>query len=321
MDNFWINKRVFVVGGTGFIGSHLVDNLLVHQQANVKLFIHESRPPAEKLIGVCGDVSKQQVATKIFMQEFQPEVVFYLAAQPIVGRASKDSVATLDVNARGSYLFLDACKDVKSIKAIVYISTDKVYGIQEIINDGDPLLGTGHPYNASKVMGDIVAQLYSEFHGLPIVIIRNGNVYGPNDFHWDRIIPRTLLKIYYNESPIVRGGKEGSKRDYIFVKDLVCGLLQAAEKLYIGEIDGVVNLGANESYSAYEIVSRLLHMQNKILPIKFEPLWEGELRNQHFSRRNTSQQKIDWNPPTSLDVGLHETIEWYLRYFEENKNG
>ena len=310
--NFWEGKRVLLVGGTGFIGSHLTKRL-VSVGADIGMVVHETYPPNKKMIVVWGDVSVKSDLIRSRVQDFEPEIVFYLAAQPIVGRASKDGIEALEVNARGSYLFLNTCRSIKSIQSIVYLSTDKVYGDIEVIGDESELRGVAHPYNASKLMGDVSAQLYKKFYDLPITILRHGNIYGPNDLHWDRIIPRTLLKIFYNESPTVRGNNRESTRDYIFIDDIVDGYLKAAEL----DCLTILNLGSAVSYSAFEIVSKLLKICNKDIPIKKEELWKGELVHQHFEKTKSSES-IGWCPKVNIDDGLKITADWYMKYFEES---
>lgn len=304
----WRGKRVFVAGGTGFIGGHLV-NLLVSLGAKVKLLIHDTLPQNPNLVGEFGCVTNGGLV-RTYLERFQPEYVFYLVAQPIVGIASKFPLQTFETNVRGTYAFLDACKGVESIKSIVYISTDKVYGDIEEISDDSELKGVSHPYNASKVMGDVAAQLYANFFDLPISIIRHGNVYGPNDLHWDRVIPATIKRVFSGQPPIIRGD---TTRDYIYVEELVQAYLVAAGL----HCKCILNLGAEKASKTSEVVDIILELCNRVdlIPVK-EPLWKGELVNQHFLE-TSAKTIIGWTPKISLREGLQKTVFWYLSYMRK----
>lgn len=308
-SGFWNDKKVFVTGGSGFIGSHLV-SALVDLGSDVRLLEHVTSVE-KSLLGLSGDISKS-ICLQEFLGEFSPEIVFHLAAQPIVGRAFKNPMESLETNVRGTYRLLDACKNLKSLKSYIHVSTDKVYGNIEIITDESIPKVSGHPYNDSKLQADISTQMYAEFYKVPTVIIRNGNVYGPGDLHWDRLIPRTIMKVYYNESPVLRGE---CSRDFVYVRDLVFGLLNAAQIRYYGKENLVFNLGSYQKYFVRDVILEIKNLLGSNVPIVSENLWDGELVHQHLESE-FSQKVLGWNPEKSMKSGLKETIDWYLDYFE-----
>jgi CDP-glucose 4,6-dehydratase len=314
--NFWKDKKVFVTGGAGFIGGHLVDRLL-SLEANVKLFTHEKhyQPLVSSLMGdLCTAYGLQ-----VYLEEFQPEIVFHLAAQPIVGTASKDDLATHEINIRGTYNLLSACRFIRSIKRFVHISTDKVYGDTPVITDNSELNGLGHPYNTSKLAGDQLAQMYSNFYNLPVIVLRHGNIYGPRDLHWDRIIPRTIKKVIQNEHPIARGDGK-SLRDYIYVSDIVDGYIQATERELIKKPQTWV-LGAQRPYSTLEVIDTVLKVMKRIdLAPTFEKMWKGEIPNQHIESRR-AKDLLGWNPKIDLEAGIELTVPYYVELFRSSNNG
>lgn len=306
---FWKNRKVFVTGGSGFIGSHLVSKLSA-LEADVKLLEHLTSVD-KRLVGISGDLSGNIDLTN-FLNSFKPDVVFHLAAQPIVGRAFKNPLEALETNVRGTYKLLNSCKNVESIRAYVHISTDKVYGNIEVIDDSSIPKVSGHPYNDSKLQADISTQMYADFYKVPAVIIRNGNVYGPGDYHWDRVVPRTIMRVYYNESPVLRGE---CSRDFVYVDDLVIGYLNAAKFRYYSDKLCAFNLGSKQVYSIHSIITKIIELVGNNVPIVREPLWDGELVNQHLESQ-ISESVLGWSPNIDLDSGLEKTVKWYINYLE-----
>lgn len=305
----WKNRRVFVTGGAGFIGSHLCEALNLHG-VNLGMYIHTNFSN-QKASVFRGDLTGEPSGLIHFLKDFQPEVVFHLAAQPIVYHNGIDETETLKTNLGGTANILHACKDLP-IKSFVHISTDKVYGnISPITKDTVPN-GTGHPYNVSKLAGDYLAQMYSNFYDVPMVIIRNANVYGAGDNHFDRIIPRTIHNVLWGRSPIIRGDGTNS-RDYLHVEDVVEGYLKAAELPYQNKLT-ILNLGGFH-HDVLEVVHTILGKMRRIdiRPI-YEPQWSGEIPHQHIVN-DIARELIGWNPRIDLDYGLDKTIPYYVENY------
>lgn len=305
-NSFWVGRKVFITGASGFIGSHL-SNRLFALGANIGAFIHKNEC-SRSYVRHYGDLKEHSAALKPFLMGFNPEVVFHLASQPLVSRAAEDEVETLETNIGGTFRVLHAVKDVPALKSFVHISTDKVYGDASPITMHTKMDGVKHPYNASKQASDTIAQMYSNFFDVPMVIIRNANVYGAGDRHLDRIIPRTIYMVLNGENPIIRGDGQNT-RDYIHVDDLVEGYIKAAELPRKKKLS-IVNMGGY-NYSTLQVINWVLKKAKRIdLAPTFESQWKGEIPHQHIVN-DSAFEFFDWLPHIDLSEGLDRTIPWY----------
>lgn len=312
-SNFWEGKRVFVTGGTGFLGTHLTKKLQ-SLGAELSLFIHDKQSPLSAL-RFYGNLKYHSAALKPFLMGFNPEIVFHLASQPLVSRAMVDEVDTLETNIGGTFRVLHACKNADNLKSFVHISTDKVYGNVSPIQRDTTMQGFRHPYNASKLASDSLAQMYSNFFDVPMVIVRNANVYGQGDTHFDRIVPRTIQKVFKGESPVIRGDGLNT-RDYIYIEDLVDGYIKAAELPYKNKLS-ILNL-SGFNCSNLGVVDTILQKMGRVdLAPVFEKQWKGEIPHQHIVN-DIAKELIDWNPKFNLSAGLDKTIPWYEVYLHGN---
>lgn len=308
-SKFWLGKRVFITGGTGFIGTHLCKKL-ASLGAELGLFIHQRQSPISAL-RYNGDLKDSSPNLTPFLAGFNPRVVFHLASQPLVSRAAEDEVETLETNIGGTFRVLHACKNIPDLKSFVHISTDKVYGNTSPISKDTPMNGILHPYNASKQASDTLAQMYSNFFDVPMVIIRNANVYGAGDSHFDRIIPRTIKRVLEGEKPVVRGNGQNT-RDYIHVDDLIDGYIKAAELPYAKKLS-IINMGGFNC-STVQVVDTILEKLTRIdLAPVFEEQWKGEIPHQHIN----PDSALDWTPKIGLSEGLDKTIPWYQEKYAE----
>lgn len=310
-DFSWAGKRVFGTGLTGFVGTHLAKKL---KSLGADLFLLEhNRPPIDDTRTYKGDIANLDAAFAEELTEFAPEIVFHLAAQPLVSIAMGDVCDTIETNVHGTENLLCVCKDISSIQSFVHISTDKVFGnISPITKDTVPM-GVEHPYNASKLAGDVLAQMYANFFDVKTVVIRNANVYGSGDSHFDRIIPRTIKMALLGEPPVIRG--DGSNtRDYIHVSDVVAGYLKAAELPYANKLSLLNLCGFN--HTTLDIIDTVLAKMGRVdLAPAFEKQWRGEIPHQHIEN-DAAKELIDWNPKVDIAEGIEEAIPWYLKYLK-----
>lgn len=315
MKSFWEGKRVFITGGAGFVGSHLVKRL-VGEGAEVIALIRTNETFNEKsnLVIINGELENFNLLKRV-INEKEIEYIFHLGAQTIVGAALRDPFQTFESNIRGTYNLLEAARLNKSfLKGIVIASSDKAYGISDVLpyKEDFPLFGKS-PYDVSKSCTDLLATSYFYSYNLPISIARCGNIFGGGDLHWNRIVPGTIKSFYYGLSLSIRS--DGSNlRDYIYVEDVVNAYLLLGENIEktAGE---AFNFGPNNPLSVLDLVDIIKRVMkaNKI-DVKILNTAKSEIHNQYLDWQKACKI-LKWAPGFSIEQGLGKTIQWYEEYF------
>ncbi len=329
MTNFnWKNKNVFITGATGLLGSWLT-KLMVDEKANVVALNRDIAPKSilwssskefsyikDELNVIYGCLEDYQLLERV-LNEYEIEIIFHLGAQTIVGTANRNPLSTFESNIRGTYNLLEACRRNESlIKAIIVASSDKAYGIQEKLpyDEKTPLRGT-HPYDVSKSCADMISYTYFNTYRLPVCITRCGNIYGPGDLNFNRIIPGTIRSLLNGENPIIRS--DGSYiRDYFYVKDGILAYKLLAEKIYELEISGESFNFSNEiQVTVLELVNIIIKLIGSHLEPKILGMTKYEIKHQYLSAQK-AKSILNWQPRYTLEEGLKETIDWYKLFYK-----
>lgn len=309
--------EIVITGGQGFIGSHVV-NRLVSMGLDVCAtynYTLPNRAPTHNLSFQKADVTKFDECLKLINQE-NPKIVFHLVAQPIVTAAIRHPFSTEELTIRGSYNILEAIRQTGKTTAIVYVSSDKVYGSNMDATEDSLLLGVDHPYNASKICGDVIAQMYAKHYGLPITIVRSANIYGGGDFHWDRLIPGTCKDITKGKTITLRSDGK-MLRDYIYVDDLMNAYVSIIDKMESGNIGSeIFNFGSVASYTPIEIVDTLFSVAGVKSDYVVLGQAKDEIDKQHMNY-SKAQKLLGWNPKTDISDGLARTYQWYKDWFDK----
>ncbi len=324
-NKFWKNRRVFVTGCTGILGSWLTLALL-DAGAEVVGLIRDRLPLSnlklsgadQRIIAVDGDITQAELLERV-LNEYEIETVFHLAAQPLVRLANRAPVNTLEINVRGTWLLLEACRNSPMVKRIVVASSDKAYGDQEVLpyTEEAPLQGR-HPYDVSKSCADLIAQTFANTYQLPVAITRCGNIYGGGDLNWDRIVPGTVRSVLHGEAPVIRS--DGTPlRDYLYVDDIVEGYLCLAEHLDDPALYGqAFNFGMSDPQSALEIACAVIALADRLdlQPIVLNQA-SHEIGQQYLSSEK-AQRVLGWRARYSLEDGLRRTLAWYREFFKSH---
>ncbi len=321
-NNFWAGKNVFVTGGTGFIGTYLV-NELVNNGANVFCLTQEM--PKESNFKTFGLDKKTNLIfgsvldfnlIRISLEKYEIDTVFHLAAQPLVQIALKNPFETIQTNFIGTLNILESCRLHKT-KRIVIASTDKAYGEQEKLpyEETSPLQGK-YPYDVSKSCADLISQGYGKTYDMPIAISRFSNVYGGGDLNFDRIVPQTIRHILFDEPILIRSNGKFI-REFFYVKDAAKAYLKLAENIESLGLKGeAFNFGTDIPVMLLDLVEKIKKVSGKNnAEIKILNTVKAEIKDQFLSSKK-AREKLNWEPEYDLDRGMKETYEWYHKYFE-----
>jgi CDP-glucose 4,6-dehydratase len=246
------------------------------------------------------------------VNEFEIDSCFHLAAQPIVGTASRLPLSTFESNIRGTWNVLEALRRYGAATRIVVASSDKVYGVKAQLPyvEEDALEGR-HPYDVSKVCADLLAQTYARQYRLPVGIARCGNFYGPGDLNYSRIVPGTLRSLARNERPIIRS--DGTPlRDYFYVEDAADAFLTLGAALDEPALRGeAFNFGTATPTSVADVVQAIIRLAEKpqLSPIVLNQA-QDEIPAQYLSCRKAGE-RLQWRSRIDLAAGLEKTVRWY----------
>jgi len=320
---YWRNKKVFITGCNGFLGSWLTKTL-VDYGARVTGLIRDEVPDSllvskgyiNKINQIRGTMEDYELIERA-LNEDSIDTCFHLAAQAIVEVANRNPLSTFRSNIMGGWNVLEACRRCHSVKRVVIASSDKAYGIHKKLpyKEDFKLQGT-HPYDASKSCLDILSLMYFHTYGVPVGISRCANIYGPGDLNFSRIIPDTMRSLILDRRPIIRSDGK-FVRDYIFVEDVVDSYLALARNLDRKEVRGqAYNFGNQKPINVLDLVRKIIVISGKEkLKPKILAKAKYEIKKQYLDTKK-ARTMLKWRPSYNLDKGLEHTYAWYEEYLE-----
>lgn len=336
--NFYSGKKVLVTGHTGFKGSWLVKILKMagaevtgyslEAPTNPNLF--EIAKIDKGINSIFGDIRDYQKLSEIF-DKMQPEIVFHLAAQPIVRVSYVEPRRTYETNVMGTVNICEAIRLHDSVKSFVNITTDKVYKNNEWYwgyRENEPLDGFD-PYSNSKSCSELVTHSYiNSFFGqnkmdanIGVSTARAGNVIGGGDFAQDRIIPDCVRAARNNQPLIVRN--MNSIRPYQHVLEpLFAYLLIAAEQYYDHSKAGYYNVGPDECdcISTGELVKKFQLYFGNNFKYEFTDFDNSAPHEANLLKLDTSllKTKLFWKPKWHIDDAVLKTVEWSKAWIQND---
>jgi CDP-glucose 4,6-dehydratase len=337
-SEFWNGKRVFITGHTGFKGSWL-SMWLQHLGAEVTGY--SLQPPTKpSLYKVCkldekihesiiGDI-RDFKSLYSAISNSKPEIVFHMAAQPLVRYSYEEPVETYSVNVMGTVNLLEAVRKVGNVKVVVNVTTDKCYENKEWhwgYREVDPL-GGYDPYSNSKACSELVTASYRDSffnkmsytdHGVALASARAGNVIGGGDWAKDRLIPDCINSLMENKNILIRN--PSAIRPWQHVLEPLSGYIKLAEKLYQEGVSYAEswNFGPNESDAqpVSWIVKRICEKWG--LNASFTIDTAKNPHEAHYLKLDCSKAHalLEWNPRWSLEHTIDKIIEWTKAYQED----
>lgn len=312
------NKNVLITGASGLVGSHLVEKLVViganahitYRSFNPKSYFADKKLNKKVVSAVC-DIKD---FSRIFdiVSKYEIEYIFHVAAQPIVNTAYINPRETLESNIIGTINILEAARLSQKIKGIVVASSDKAYGKKcSNAKENEPMAGD-HPYDVSKSCTDLIAMTYAKTYGLPVAVSRFGNIYGPGDLNFNRIVPGIMKSIINNETLEIRSDGE-FVRDYVYVKDVADGYIALMEN--IEKVKGeAFNFSTGYNFSVIEMIRKIEKILNKKCKYKILNIQNNEIPFQSLNFEKAAKV-LGWKSQYTFEKGIKETFDWYKKLF------
>ncbi len=350
--DFWFGKRVLVTGGDGFAAAHLIKALLA-KDAVVVATVRHMRPliTLDLLHEKATDYPKPDIEqidlldydeVKRVIDRHQIDTIFHLAATAIVSNAANSPYSTAENNIIPTLNLLEAAR-VSAVPRVIIASTDKSYG-DHASGESEPLPYKEHyalrgldVYSASKVCTDMLAQTYAFQFKLPVMISRSCNIYGPGDFNFTRLIPRTIMRLLEGKAPVINMGNEKVLREYIYVEDVAKAYLLLGEKIeeYYGPDNSHMPKGGPLAYgwpafnfasyteaetndlgscknirSVSDVISLLCKKMSDIEPVTIgKPDNFIEIPDQYLD--GSKLRSLGFAPDQDFEQGIDKTIKWY----------
>jgi len=327
-------RTLLVTGGCGFIGSHFVKLVLRerphYRVVNLDLLTYAGNP--ENLVTekrtqdnsayrfVQGDVADASLVAQLIDEESIDAIVNF-AAETHVDRSLLDSAPFLRTNVEGTRVLLETAS-ARSIERFLQVSTDEVYGSLEpsepSFTEENPLKPNS-PYAASKAAADLLVRAYHRSYGVPSLISRCGNNYGPYQF------PEKFLPLFITNSlddrPLPLYGDGQQIRDWIHVEDHTGALLKVLEQGNPGDLYNISANAENTNQQMAEEILRLLGKPRQL--IRYVKDRAGHDRR-YSVNASKLRRELGWEPIIDLETGLRATIDWYCRergWWERIKSG
>jgi CDP-glucose 4,6-dehydratase len=337
--SFWKGKRVFLTGHTGFKGSWL-SLWLANKGAVVRGFaldpasepnLFTTAKVSSKIDDIRGDI-RTPGALDEPMRSFKPEIVFHMAAQPLVRESYRDPIGTYETNAIGTARLLEAVRHTSSAKAVVCVTTDKCYENKEWLwgyRETDPL-GGYDPYSNSKACAELISSAYRQSffpldkhaeHGCGIASARAGNVIGGGDWSTDRLIPDLIRGFETNQPVLIRN--PAAIRPWQHVLEPLSGYMRLAE-LLAG--DGAVQYATAFNFGPSDDDAKPVSW----IADKIKHLWGGtaswtldEALRPHeagYLKLDSSRARseLGWRPRLTLEQAIEWIIEWHQSFLHRD---
>lgn len=325
-------QNILVTGGCGFIGSNFL-NMMVPKYRHIRWInldalyycadienVTENVRNSRNYVFIQGNTNSMDLVRHI-LEEYQIDGIINFAAQSHVCNSFGEALMYTKDNIMGTHVLIEACRQygIPNLKKFIHVSTDEVYGesqLNEECKDERSILFPTNPYSATKAAAEMIAVSYYNSFGLPLVISRGNNVYGPRQYP-EKLIPK-FIKLLANGEKCTIHGKGDQLRSFLYVDDTARAFETLLEK---GEIGEIYNIGCRNEYSVMEITKLLL---NIIKPGESVDDWVEYVEDRNFNdtRYYISIDKLSqlgWKPEMDFMEGLHKTVHYCLGKYGEHK--
>ncbi|WP_286679921.1 CDP-glucose 4,6-dehydratase [Methanobacterium sp. 42_16] len=336
--NIYKGRKILITGNTGFKGSWLTTWLL---ELGADVVGYSMETPSQpnmfdilsldkKMKYIKGDVRDGEKLDGVFAEN-QPEIVFHLAAQPLVLQSYQNPKITYETNVMGTVNLLEASKNCDSVEVVINVTSDKCYkntGKKEGYKETDPL-GGDDPYSSSKACSELITNAYRESffknellecNKPELASVRAGNVIGGGDWAQDRLIPDCIRSLTTNNVINIRNPK--SVRPWQHVLEPLSGYLWLAALMFDGKMSccdswnfGPVN---NLFMDVEEVVNHVIRSWDD--EGKYKIQINGQMPEKNFLSLDISyvENRLGWKPIYNVKKAIEETVRWYWKYYNES---
>lgn len=318
MDAQWKNKKILITGAGGFIGSHLVEKMVM-EGADVRAFVRYNSRGDHGLLKYASSelISQVEIIEGDLKDPFAVrqavsgcQVVFHLGAMISIPYSYVHPFEVIETNVLGTLNVLMACRDLQ-VERVVHTSTSEVYGTARYapIDEGHPLQAQS-PYSASKIAADKLVESFICAYGLNATTIRPFNTYGPRQSS-RAVIPTIITQAL--TQPVIHLGNLETTRDFTFVEDTVRGFILAAKEH--GAEGKVINLGTGTEIKIGDLAKEIIRLTDSKAVIEVD---SNRLRPKDsevfrlISNNSLAAEAMSWRPEVTLENGLKKTINWIV---------
>ena len=307
-------SNLLITGANGFVGTAAVNHFLnrgAHVVALVKDINRKTLlPSASSNFSIArGDILDRD-SVRTILNHYEIDYVLHLAAESIVKICDSDPYSAYTTNVVGTLNVLEEARTSKRRpKKIIVMTSDKAYGPAEVPYKEDTPPVVGDSYATSKTCQDFLSRSYAKTYGLPVVVARASNIYGPGDLNISRLIPRSILNLFNGERPMLYNGVAEFVREFLYIDDVLSGYEVMFEKGVDGE---PYNIGGTGHFRIKEVIQMIV---DKVAPTASIDIVEKsfyEIPVQYID--GSKLMALGWEPQTKLSEGLDRTIEWYRNY-------
>ena len=335
LNKFWKNKKVFITGHTGFKGSWLsiILNMLgsniygyslkpkkssLFNQANCKSFLKKN---------IYADINNYNLLKKE-LKKINPQILFHLAAQPLVSDSFKNPIETLKTNIIGTSNILDIIKNIKSLKSVVIITTDKVYKIKKNNKSYSEIdhLGGKDPYSVSKVCAELVTDSFANsffeksFLKNKVSTARSGNVIGGGDYSKNRLLPDIIKSVNTKKILVIRNPNH--IRPWQHVIEPLIGYMKLAEKQSKSKkLDNYNSWNFGPKKENFIKVIYIVNLLKKRFNLNIKIKKKQKFSETKILKLNSkkSNKKLNWYNKWNLETSLKKVMEWNELFYKNVK--